>query len=154
MAKIKFKIITPEKIVFEDNEVDVLVIPTKEGEITVLPNHIPLVSLLSPGELKIKKEKEEIPLAISSGYLEVEKESRVTILVDTAERVEEIIEERAEEAKKRAEALLKEKRIDSKEFARITAKLEKELARLKVVRKYRKTKRIGPEVEKKEFTER
>jgi len=113
-----------------------------------------LVSLLSPGELKIKKEKEEIPLAISSGYLEVEKESRVTILVDTAERVEEIIEERAEEAKKRAEALLKEKRIDSKEFARITAKLEKELARLKVVRKYRKTKRIGPEVEKKEFTER
>ena len=52
---LQFKIVTPERVVFEDS-VDEVILPTVEGEIAVLPNHIPLVSLLQAGILRIKKE--------------------------------------------------------------------------------------------------
>lgn len=131
----KLNIITPEKIVFSD-EVDQVTIPTMDGEITVLPHHIPLVGLLKAGELIIKKGDEIIPLAVSGGMLQVRADG-ITILADTAERVEEILEERAEEARKAAEKLLVEKRFDAEEYAAIAAKMERELARLKVARKWR-----------------
>lgn len=131
----KLNIITPEKVVFSD-DVDQVTIPTQDGEITVLPQHIPLVGLLKAGELIIKKGDEIIPLAVSGGMLQVRADG-VTILADTAERVEEILEERAEAARKAAEKLLAEKRFDAEEYAGIAAKMEKELARLKVSRKWR-----------------
>jgi F-type H+-transporting ATPase subunit epsilon len=134
--KIPLTITSPEKIVFQD-EVDSISVPTTMGEITVLPQHIPLISLLTAGEIIIRLGHEEISMAISGGFLEVRGEG-VTVLADTAERSEEIDEARAEEAKKRAQSLLSEKRIDAVEFATLSAKLEKELARLKVVRKRRK----------------
>lgn len=129
------KIITPEREVFSD-EIDQVTLPTMDGEITVLPHHIPLVGILKPGEILIKKKGDSIPLAVSGGMLQV-RPDMVVILADTAERVEEIIEERAEEARHRAEKLLEEKKFDRTEYAAIAAKLEKELARLKVVRKHR-----------------
>ena len=64
--KLNFEIITPEKIVYSD-KVDEVVLPTVMGEIGILPNHIPLVSILKPGELRIKKGKEEEFLAVSGG---------------------------------------------------------------------------------------
>lgn len=131
----KLNIITPEKIVFSD-DVDQVTIPTMDGEITVLSHHIPLVGLLKAGELIIKKGDEIIPLAVSGGMLQVRADG-ITILADTAERVEEILEERAEEARKAAEKLLAEKRFDAEEYAAIAAKMERELARLKVARKWR-----------------
>lgn len=131
----KLNIITPERIVFSD-DVDQVTIPTMDGEITVLPHHIPLVGLLKAGELIIKKGDEIIPLAVSGGMLQVRADG-ITILADTAERVEEILEERAEEARKAAEKLLEEKRFDAEEYAAIAAKVERELARLKVARKWR-----------------
>lgn len=136
MQKIHFTIASPERIVFE-NEVDQISLPTKLGEITVLPNHIPLISSLTAGEVYIMHDKEETSLAISGGFLEVRKE-HITLLADTAERSEEIDEARAEEAKRRAETLLKEKRTDALEYAALMAKIEKELARLRVVRKRRR----------------
>lgn len=136
---IKFKIATPEKIVFED-EIDQITLPTKMGEITILSNHIPLVSFLMPGEILIKKGKEEIPLAVSGGFLEFAN-NQLVILADTAERAEEIDEQRAEEGRKRAQDLLEKKQAaEEVDFTALAAKMEKELARLKVVRKYRKTK--------------
>lgn len=129
------KILTPEREVFRD-EIDQVTLPTQDGEITVLPHHVPLVSILKPGELLIRRGGEVVPLAVSGGIIEVEGLS-VMVLADTAERVEEIIEERAEEGRRRAEELLHEKRVDVEEYARIAAKMEKELARLKVIRKYR-----------------
>jgi len=134
--KIKFKIVTPEKILFE-GDVDQISLPTREGEITVLPEHIPLISILQPGELRFKNNNEEIPMVVSGGFIEVRPFS-VTVLADTAERVEEIIEERAEEARKRAEKAMKEKKMDAKEYAYLISKVEKEMARLRVVRKYKK----------------
>lgn len=138
MPTIKFKIVTPERVVFED-EVDSITLPTRTGEITVLPNHIPLVSSLKAGEVLIRKDKQEVPMAISGGFVEIAENSLV-ILADTAEHFEEIDEARAEEARKRAEELLSRKEEIQKEdvdYTVLAAKMEKELARLRVVRKYR-----------------
>ncbi|MDI6777904.1 MAG: F0F1 ATP synthase subunit epsilon [Patescibacteria group bacterium] len=133
--KIKFKIVTPEKTVFE-SEIDQLTIPTQEGEITVLPDHIPLISVLAPGELVAKKGSEETAMAVSGGMIEVRK-NEITILADTAERAEEIDIARAEEAKARAQKLKDEKiRLDETEYATAAAILEKNLARIKVARKH------------------
>ena len=134
-SKIKFKIVTPERTVFED-EIDQVTLPTQEGEITVLPNHIPLISVLQAGELVAKKGGEEIAMAVSGGMVEV-RSNEITILADTAERAEEIDVKRAEEAKERAEKL-KEERIqtDEAQYATAAAILEKNLARIKVARKH------------------
>jgi F-type H+-transporting ATPase subunit epsilon len=142
--KIKFKIVTPEKTVYEA-EIDQVTLPTQEGEITVLPNHIPLISVLISGELTLKKDNEEIAMAVSGGMIEVRK-NEVTILADTAERAEEIDLKRAEEAKQKAEKLKEEKiRVDETEFATAAAILEKNLARIKVARKHltRRGMKIG-----------
>ena len=135
MNKIKFKIVTPEKTVYDDF-VDQVTLPTTDGEITVLPNHIPLISVLAPGELVAKKGSEEIAMAISGGMIEVQN-NEITILADTAERAEEIDIRRAEEAKVRAEKLKEEKiRSDETGYATAAAILEKNLARIKVARKH------------------
>ncbi|MBT4277225.1 F0F1 ATP synthase subunit epsilon [Candidatus Falkowbacteria bacterium] len=128
-----FEIVTPEKTVLKD-EIDQITIPTQDGQITVLPGHIPLVSVLVPGEIITKKGKEEVTMAVSGGFVEVLVD-KIVILADTAERAEEIDEKRAEEARKRAEELRKKKSGDAREFAALSAQIEKELARLKVVRR-------------------
>jgi F-type H+-transporting ATPase subunit epsilon len=133
--KIKFKIVTPEHTVFEDL-IDQVTLPTRDGEITVLPEHIPLISVLAPGELMAKKGGEEIAMAVSGGIIEVQK-NEITILADTAERAEEIDLARAEEARKKAENLKEEKnRMDGTEYAAVAALLERNLARIKVARKH------------------
>ena len=131
----QLKSVTPEREVLSD-DVDQVTLPTQDGEITVLPHHIALVSVLKPGELVIKKGSEVIPFAVSGGMIRVT-ETGVTILADTAERVEEIIEERARLAHEAAQKLLEEKKFDASEYATIAAKMEKELARLHVARKWR-----------------
>jgi F-type H+-transporting ATPase subunit epsilon len=134
-SKIKFKIVTPERTVFED-EIDQVTLPTQEGEITVLPEHIPLIAVLTPGELVAKKNDEEIAMAVSGGMIEVRK-NEITILADTAERAEEIDLARAEEARQKAEKLKDEKiRMDETEFAAVAALMERNLARIKVAKKH------------------
>ncbi len=146
MRKINFKIATPERIVYQD-EVDQVTLPTKMGEITVLPNHLPLVSSLNPGEILIKKGEAEVPLAVSGGFMELNN-NQMVILADTAERVEEIDAERAEAGRARVKDLLEQKRgEEAVDYTALAAKLEKELARLKVARKY-KTARPGIRIEK------
>jgi len=135
MNKIQFKIVTPERTVFEDS-IDQVTIPTAEGEITVLPEHIPLIAMLAPGELDIKKGVEDIAMAVSGGMIEVRK-NEITILADTAERAEEIDLARAEEARKAAEQLKEERvRMDETEYASVAALLERNLARIRVARKH------------------
>ena len=134
---IKFKIVTPDGIMYDD-AVDQVTIPTAMGQITVLPNHIPLISVLAAGELVIKKDDELTNLAVSSGVLEVRPGSELYIVADTAERAEQIDIERAEVARKRADELMKQEHVADVDYARIQAKLEKELARIRVGKKYRK----------------
>lgn len=131
------KIVTPDGITYE-SEIDQVSVSTQNGEITVLQNHIPLISVLKAGEIRILKSGHEVDLAVSSGVLEVRPHNEVYILADTAERAEHIDLERAETARKRAEELMAQKQtLEDVEFALLQAKLEKELARLKVGKKYK-----------------
>lgn len=134
---INFKIVTPEKVVYED-DVDSITIPTKSGEITILPNHAPLISALQAGEMIVKKEGAATYMAVTGGFLQVQANSKVIILADTAEREEEISEQQAEEAKTRAQQLLQEKKLSKEELATVAATLERSLAQLKVIRRRRK----------------
>ena len=140
---INFEIVTPERVVLKE-EITQITVPTKMGEITVLPNHIPLVASLLPGVVHVKKKdgQEEI-MSISGGFLEVLKD-KVVILADTAERAEELDLARAEEAHKRA-AELKEKarRGENIDFVEVNAAIERELARTKAVKRWRRIKNIS-----------
>ena len=102
-----------------------------------MANHESLIASLSFGELQIKKEDRSISMAVRGGVVEV-KENSIVILTDIAERVEEISERQAEQARKRAENLLKEKdRLSDIDFVEAVAILEKSISRLKLVKKYR-----------------
>ena len=136
MLKISFEITTPEGVVYKA-DVDEISLPTRSGEITILPNHIPLVSSLVPGELRIKKNGETIFLATAGGFIEVQPENRVVVLADSAEMAEKIDIKQAEEAKRRAELLMKEKKVDDVEYSALAGKIEQELARIRVAHKHR-----------------
>ena len=136
--QILFKVVTQERVVYE-SLIDRVTVTTQSGEITVLPRHTSLVSLLKSGELRLKKEGSEVMLAVAGGVLEVRPNSEVVILADRAEKAEDIDVERAEAAQKRAHELLEKKeQVSAVEYATLQAVLEKELARVKVGRKYRK----------------
>lgn len=139
MKPILLKIVTPDKVLYEGAVAQVSV-STTTGQITILPNHIPLVSSLKAGEIIVQQEgkKEEDLMSVSGGFIEVLAD-QVVILADTAERAQEIDEQRAEEAMKRAQELMTSKVVDAEQFAYFSAQLEKELARLHVVRKYKKS---------------
>lgn len=139
---INFEIVTPERIVLKEKIAQVSV-PTKMGEITVLPNHIPLVAGLMPGVIEVVKSDgtKEI-MSVSGGFLEVLKD-KVVILADTAERAEEIDIRRAEEARRRAEQTIKEMRkFDQKSFTDVSARIAKELARTRAVKRWKRIKKI------------
>lgn len=137
--KLSIKVVTPERVVFED-EVDSVSAMTEMGEITVLPEHVPLVANLRAGELRFKKGNEESLLVASTGFIEIRPGNNVVILADTAERVEELELEKIEAAKALAEKNLLEKRHSNDvHYADAAAHLERELARYRVVtKKYRK----------------
>ncbi|HBV58208.1 MAG TPA: F0F1 ATP synthase subunit epsilon [Candidatus Magasanikbacteria bacterium] len=135
-AKISFEITTPERTIFKD-EIDQITLPTEMGEITILPNHIPLVSMLRPGEMRLIKNGAESLFAVAGGFIEIQPNNRVIVLADNAERAEEISIERAEAARQRAEELMKQKSVQDVEYTGLAVKIERELARLRVARKHR-----------------
>jgi len=81
-------VVTAERLVYSD-DVDVVVAPGVDGELAVLPHHAPLMTMLQPGELRVRKGDEEVLLVVTGGFLEV-RPDRVTVLADAAERAEEI----------------------------------------------------------------
>lgn len=131
-----FEITTPERTVYKE-EVDQVTVPTATGEITILPNHVPLVSQIAAGELVVKRGDAVTHMAVSGGFLEVRKGNEVIVLADSAEKAEEIDIKRAEEARERARQLMNGKRRDAESFAEATAVLEKSMARLKVAKRAR-----------------
>jgi len=139
---IQFEIVTPERTVLKE-KVQQVTVPTKQGEITVLPGHIPLVASLIPGVIEIVKDDGgRDVISVSGGFIEVVKD-KIVILADTAERAEEIKLDQAEEARQRAEETVKSIRhFDKERFAGLSAKMAKELARTKAVKKWKKIKNI------------
>jgi len=136
--KIKLKIATQEKLVTEE-EIDKITIPTTQGIITVLFDHIPLIATLQSGILEItKKDGAVIEMSISGGFLELH-DNELTILADTVERAEEIDLERAEKARQRAIEAKQEERksMDENQFAMLLSQLDKESVRIKLAKQYR-----------------
>lgn len=144
---ISLKILSPEKVVYEDDVYEVI-IPTENGEIGVLKDHIPLVSLIKTGEIRIKKERDTnntVVLSISGGILEVRpalakenKNTQVIILSSSSEFASEIDIARAEEAYERAKRAMEEKEnISDVDFAKFQAIMEKELNRVKIAKKWK-----------------
>lgn len=132
--KIDLQIITPEKIAYQ-GEADAVSVPTQQGEITILPKHMSLVSTMKHGALVIKNEGKETVMAVYKGFVEIRK-NQVLIMTDIAERIDEIDAEKAEQARQEAKRRLLEKdRMDDVAFADTVAALEKSLARLKATRR-------------------
>ena len=129
MATIKLEVVTPERVVLEE-DADIVVARGAEGDLGVLHGHEPLITPLPVGEMMYRTDGEERHLAISGGFMEV-RPDKVTVLADVAERSEEIDRERAEAARRRAEELLSENRGSELE-ASAAASLQKALLRLRV----------------------
>ena len=132
---IRVDLITPDGSTFT-GDVDSISLPTPDGEITVLPHHIPLITIVIPGTVMIRQGKEEQILAVSQGVIEVDGKT-IRVLTDTADRAEELQEVAVEAAKSRAETLVAERRHDVEGFAEATALMERELARLQTIRRHR-----------------
>ncbi len=138
MKILKFKVITPGRVVLE-KDVAQVTIPTAAGEVTILPDHIPLLSVVKSGVILTRgKDKEVTYLAISGGFLEFH-DNQLTILADTAERADEIDLERAEKARRDAEEMMKDERMrsDESQYASVVSNIEKQLLRIRVAKKYR-----------------
>ncbi len=135
---IHFELVTPERTVFSQ-EVDEVTLPTADGEITVLPHHIPLVASLVAGVARYRKGNEEEDIAVSGGFIEIQSGSKLRVLADTAERGHELNLSVIEEAKKRAEDVMKNLvHTDDTAYTAAAAGLERELARYRVAQKHRK----------------
>jgi F-type H+-transporting ATPase subunit epsilon len=137
MAKLTVELVTAERQVLTQ-EADIVIAPGTEGELGILPRHAPLVTMLNPGVMTLRNDGEEQVLAISGGFLQVFRD-RVLILADTAERSDEIDEERAAESRAQAEAALKEAQTQGgaqAEAARLA--LRRSLIRLNVARRRRR----------------
>ncbi len=134
MDKIFFKLVTPERTVL-DQELVSLTCLTTLGQITILPHHIPLVATLIPGELHAKTADKEFYIFVGGGFVQVNPNSEVTVLADSAEHHHEINEQRAKEAMQRAQTALADQKLSDEEYAKVTAALERSLARINVARK-------------------
>ena len=129
------EIITAERQVFSD-EVDMVVAPGIDGQLGILPRHAPLMTMLKPGELMVRKAGEEdMYVAVSGGFMEV-LGNRVSILADACERSDEIDEERAQQAVQRAQERLAS-RSEDMELERVMASLRRAQVRVDLVRRRR-----------------
>ena len=127
--KIQLQIITPERNFFNE-EVDMAIFRTTEGDIGILPKHQPLTTIVSIGTIRIKQDGNERKASLIGGFAEVQPD-KVTILTDAAEWPEEIDVARAEEAKRRAEERLANRTSDIN-IARAESALRRALVRLEL----------------------
>ena len=135
MAKLLLEIVTPEAKAFS-GEVEMVVLPGVEGELGVLPMHVPLMTQLLPGEVRILQDGKQKELVVGTGFVEVS-QTHVSILTDMAMSDTEIDEQAAEEAMKRAEERVHEKDLSSEEIAEIESVIARSLAQLKFKRRRR-----------------
>jgi len=135
MPTIKLEIVTAERQVFS-GDVTTIIAEGSEGQLTVLPKHAPLITMLAPGELVIRKDGDEQYMVISGGFMEVMPD-KVIVLADACERSDEIDLERATAAKQRAEERLKSMTTEIDQ-SRAEAALRRSIARLRVAEKRRR----------------
>lgn len=133
MATLHLKIVTPERVIF-DNEVTQVNVPTTEGNLGILPHHVNLMAKLIPGELTVKNGEKLTHMAVGDGFFQVT-DNVLTIMTDLAVNEAEIDEKKVEEARKRAEEAMT-KTLSDEEHAATLAILQKSVAQLKVKRRH------------------
>ena len=131
-ATLKLEIVTPEKTAYSE-DVEMVTLPGSEGELGVYPNHVPVLTTLNPGELRVVKDGRQSFLAIGEGFVEITGTS-VSVLTDMALDVTAIDEAAAEAAVARARAAMKDD-LGGEEVAAVQASLQKALAQLHVKRR-------------------
>ena len=132
---LRLEIVTPDAVVYSE-DVDMVTLQGVEGQMGVYPQHIRLMTQLAPGEMIVQKNGSEDYLAVGEGLVEITNE-RVSILTDMAVRADNIDEAKAEEARQRAEARLRDQ-ASSQDIASVNAALARSLAQLSVKRRHRK----------------
>ncbi len=144
MKLLNLKIITPEELVSEE-QVEGVTIPTTNGEITILPDHIPLIASLASGDIVAHKNNEDIPYAVVGGFAEIKKDEKgntvVAILADFAEHISSLTDDEINKSLEKAEELKKQR--DNNEvvdFEHFATELERQLTRVKIADKWRTKK--------------
>ncbi len=131
-ATLRLEIVTPDATAYSE-DVQMVTLPGAEGELGVYPNHVPLLTTLLPGELRVLKDGRETFLAVGEGFVEIRGE-RVSVLTDVALEASNIDETAAEAAVARAQAAMKEDH-SAEDVAALQATLQKALAQLNVRRR-------------------
>ncbi len=135
MAKtLRLEIVTPEAKAYSE-DVEMVVLPGTDGELGVYPQHVPVLTTLKPGELRVLKNGTETSLAVGEGFAEITGDS-ISVLTDMALESTAIDESAAEAAVARAQAAMKED-LGAEEVAAVQASLQKALAQLHVKRRQR-----------------
>ena len=134
MATLKLEIVTPEAKIYSE-DVDMVTLPGVEGEMGIYPMHIALMTQVTSGEIVARKGGQDYYLAVGEGFVEITGD-RVAVLTDMAIKADDIDEQKAEEARKRAEARLSEK-LSDEESATVQAALLNSLTQLNVKRRRR-----------------
>ncbi len=136
MATLALDIVTIERKVWEDDGLDMVVLPGTEGELGILPRHTPLLTALQPGVIVIRKGKTEELFAVSGGFADV-RPDKVIVLAEAAEHSEEVDAQRAEEARRQAAEALANPPESGPSLAVMRQALLRSQARLKVARRRR-----------------
>jgi len=131
---LKLQIVTPDGEAYSE-DVDMVTLPGVEGQLGVYPQHVPLMTQMTPGEIVVRKDGHDYYLAVGEGLIEVMGD-HVAVLTDLAVASEKIDEAKVEEARQRAEARLKEK-LSDEEVASVNASLVRSTVQLRVKRRQR-----------------
>jgi len=129
---LKLEIVTPEAVVYSE-DVEMVTLPGIEGQLGIYPLHVPVMTQVVPGEIIVHKDGQHRFLAVGEGLVEITAD-HVSILTDMAIAAEKIDEAKVEEARRRAEARLREK-LSDEEVASVNASLAHSLAQLRVKRR-------------------
>jgi len=131
---LKLEIVTPDAIVYSE-DVHMVTLPAIDGQVGILPRHVPVLTRIVPGEIIVRKNDQRDFLAVGEGLVEITGD-HVAIVTDMAVAAKDIDEARAEEARQRAAARLRDK-ISDEEVATVNASLARSLAQLRVKRRHR-----------------
>ncbi|MFZ4116073.1 MAG: ATP synthase F1 subunit epsilon [Chthoniobacterales bacterium] len=134
MATLHLEIVTPEALSYQA-DVEGVVVPGVEGELGILPQHVPLMTQILPGELRIQQKGKELRMAVGEGFLEV-RPDRVSILTDMALEEANIDEQAAANEVARDEKKIQDNRLSDEELATVQASLQRSLAKLRVKRRH------------------
>jgi len=136
ISKLSFTILTPTGTLAKLDNVDVVVANTTTGQIAVLPNHIPLLTRLEHGELRVKTEGKELYFTLFEGFLNVSPDNTVTVMADNAKRSEELNVEAIRKAKEDAlKALSEKEKLSATEILKAETAMRRAIMELKVAEK-------------------